>query len=168
MLRKEIGESTGFEVRLAWPGSCAIPEANVEFIASIQLADDAGRGSPICAVLDPEALPEILTIRPRRPGDRYGGKGHRKLKKVLLNARIPAAARDSLPLVADGDAVIWAPGLPPAKTYRARSSCSRCVRLEVRPLQDDGKKQASRFRPLRLSENSALLIEATGRSPADD
>jgi tRNA(Ile)-lysidine synthase len=141
-----------FEYSLAWPGSRTVPEVQMQFIASIHLAAEADRGTPTCAFLDPDALPPVLTIRPRRPGDRYGGKGHRKLKKLLQNARMPAALRAGLPLVADGDTVIWAPGLPPAKTYRAGSGCGRCVRLEVRPMEDGDALRRSVGVPPALSK----------------
>jgi tRNA(Ile)-lysidine synthase len=136
LCRQSPAPAPVFGYSLAWPGSCAVPEAHIMFVASIHSGAEAVRGSSSRALLNPDALPPVLTIRPRRPGDRYGGKGHRKLKKLLLNARVPAARRAGLPLVADGDSVIWAPGLPPAKIYRAGSGCSRCVKLEVRRMEN--------------------------------
>ncbi|MFN2519562.1 MAG: tRNA lysidine(34) synthetase TilS [Candidatus Limnocylindria bacterium] len=45
-----------------------------------------------------------LVVRQRRPGDRFG---RRKLQDVLVDAKIPARRRDTLPLVATGPRVLW-------------------------------------------------------------
>lgn len=54
-----------------------------------------------------------LTVRGWRPGDRvrlaYGSK---KLKKILLEARVPAGERNRVPVVVDATgAVLWVPGV---------------------------------------------------------
>jgi tRNA(Ile)-lysidine synthase len=137
-LQKGSGQArVSFRYELAWPGSCYVPEAGLEFVASLQEASDSpGRPSKTslqCAYLNPDAIPATLTIRSRLPGDRYGGQGHRKVKKMLLAARIPLPARAALPLVAAGEAVIWAPGFRPAKTFRAQPASGRSVLIEVKP-----------------------------------
>jgi tRNA(Ile)-lysidine synthase len=140
--RLELQIGTGragvsFCYELAWPGSCYVPEAGLEFIASLQ--EESGSPGRPCksalhyAFLNPDAIPATLTIRSRLPGDRYGGQGHRKVKKMLLAARIPLPARAALPLVAAGEAVIWAPGFRPAKTFRAKPASGRSVLIEVEP-----------------------------------
>ena len=83
-------------------------------------------------LLDRDRLPETLTIRSRRPGDRYGGPGHRKVKKMLLSARIPLSKRSAIPIVAAGNAVIWMPGCGPATFFAVRPDSGRSVLLEVR------------------------------------
>jgi len=137
-LRRETGQAgVSFHYELAWPGRCYVPEAGLEFIASLREEPDSP-GRPCknaldCALLNPDAIPATLTIRSRLPGDRYGGQGHRKVKKMLLAARIPLPARAALPMVAAGEAVIWAPGFRPAKTFRAKPGSSRSVLIEVKP-----------------------------------
>ena len=59
------------------------------------------------------ALAFPLTVRGWRPGDRlrlaYGSK---KLKKLFLEARVPAGDRARTPVLADADgSVLWVPGL---------------------------------------------------------
>ncbi|MDE2654755.1 MAG: tRNA lysidine(34) synthetase TilS [Gemmatimonadota bacterium] len=54
-----------------------------------------------------------LTVRPWRPGDRVAMPyGRKKVKKLLLEARVTADVRQGLPIVADasGD-VVWIPGV---------------------------------------------------------
>jgi tRNA(Ile)-lysidine synthase len=140
--RLELQKGSGpagvrFRYELAWPGSCYVPEAALEFVASLQEASDSpvrpSENTLHCAVLNPDAIPATLTIRSRLPGDRYGGQGHRKVKKMFLAARIPLPARAALPIVAAGEAVIWVPGFRPAKTFRAQPASGRSVLIEVKP-----------------------------------
>ena len=52
-----------------------------------------------------------LRLRQRRAGDeyRYGGMTH-KLKKMLIDAKIPRDLRDRVPVLADDNGVVWVPG----------------------------------------------------------
>jgi tRNA(Ile)-lysidine synthetase-like protein len=59
------------------------------------------------------AVPEgaDLVLRTRQPGDRVYWHGRRTtLKRLLLERRIPAEERDSLPVLAAGSRVLWFPG----------------------------------------------------------
>jgi len=49
--------------------------------------------------------PPIL-LRIRRPGDRIGSK---KLKDLMIDARIPSFLRDEMPVVQEGDIILWVP-----------------------------------------------------------
>jgi tRNA(Ile)-lysidine synthase len=125
----------GFRYSLPWPGRCFVPELGMEFLSSIREGTNAGVGANIdfrvSPLLNPEALPDILTIRSRLPGDRYGGGGHRKVKKMLLSARIPVPERAACPMLAAGDAVIWIPGFPPAKSFMPNPGSRRSVLVEA-------------------------------------
>jgi tRNA(Ile)-lysidine synthase len=118
--------AAGFLYSLSIPGQCLIPEAGVEFCAELRVP----QGPPSRqsrAFLDPAALPQQLWLRPRREGDRYGGAGHRKIKKMLIDSRIERDSRDSLPLLATEEAVIWVPGFEPARKFKAKSLNDKCV-----------------------------------------
>jgi tRNA(Ile)-lysidine synthase len=124
-----------FRYELPLPGRCRIPEAELEIIATVlenPFSNAEPRGEGTYALLDLDALPATLTVRSRLPGDRYGGSGHRKVKKMLLAARIPSAVRITIPMVVAGEAVIWIPGFKPAKLYRADAGFRRSVFLEAR------------------------------------
>ena len=60
-----------------------------------------------------------LGVRARRPGDRVAKLG--KLQDVFVDAKVPARARDTWPLVTLDDAVIWVPGVttPPQSGHIA-------------------------------------------------
>jgi len=126
---------SGFQYELVWPGRCRVPEAGLDFTASLEEHPPAAlpAGAVDAALLDPETLPTTLILRSRLPGDRYGGPGHRKVKKMLLAARISLPARARLPVVAAGQAVIWIPGFKPAKFFGAKPDSRRCVLLRAEP-----------------------------------
>jgi tRNA(Ile)-lysidine synthase len=54
-----------------------------------------------------------LEVRTRRPGDRVLVRGRvQSLKRYLIARRVPAEARERLPLVTAGREVLWMPGQP--------------------------------------------------------
>jgi len=59
-------------------------------------------------------------VRSRRDGDAYvfGGMT-RKLKKLYNDRGLSAAERRQLPVIFDGDGIIWVPGFPPADRVRS-------------------------------------------------
>lgn len=78
--------------------------------------DDAGVGR-LGAHFDPSQLRFPLLVRARLPGDRMrlraGGKlVTKKVKKLLLERRVPGPERRSVPLVVDAEGdVLWIPGV---------------------------------------------------------
>jgi len=62
-----------------------------------------------------------LVVRTRRPGDRLAGRS-KKVQDVLVDAKVPKAARDSWPLVVSGDEVVAVPGIVEAPGWEG------CVR----------------------------------------
>jgi tRNA(Ile)-lysidine synthase len=123
-----------FSYRLDIPGECRIPEAGVVFrskICSIPDLKTIRSKSSTQAFLDPQALPQFLTIRSKEPGDRYGGPGHRKVKKLLIDGKVPLLQRFDLPMVAAGKDVVWIPGFRPARTCSARPESQNCILVEM-------------------------------------
>ncbi len=120
------------------PGSCRVPEASMVFRASVceKPASPPATQHRLRVCLDAARVPAELSVRPRRPGDRYGGPGRRKVKEVIAAARIPWSQRAGLPMVAAGEAVIWIPGLKPAKNYAAGPDAGRWVVVEAERLGD--------------------------------
>jgi tRNA(Ile)-lysidine synthetase-like protein len=78
----------------------------------------------LMAVLDDDALPAALIVRPRQRGARARVSGHRKtikLKKLMIDHTIPASRRAAWPVVmTTDDRYVWSPGLPPAVDFAAR------------------------------------------------
>jgi tRNA(Ile)-lysidine synthase len=73
----------------------------------------AGRGA-----LDFDRVRWPLVLRNWRPGDSYrphGSRRVRKLKRLLLESRVPRSDRESWPVLTSGTEVIWASGCPAAE-----------------------------------------------------
>ena len=77
-----------------------------------------GRGA-----LDFDRVRWPLVLRNWRPGDSYrphGSQRARKLKRLLLESRVPRCERESWPVLASGAEVIWASGYPVAEQLAPR------------------------------------------------
>jgi tRNA(Ile)-lysidine synthase len=113
-----------FALPLPVPGAVALPDGR-------QLVARAARGpaasSASAAVV---AVPEgPLEVRTRRPGDRVHASGRDlSLKRFLMDRRVPAQERGSLPLLAAGHRVLWVPG---QRIDGADTAERRFVRLEL-------------------------------------
>lgn len=111
-------------VTLCVPGSVDLPEPGWHITFALRdaapgelerrwvwSAEDAGGGWRFRAALDWDRLAAPLSLRSRAAGDRfrpYGGPGERKLKDFLIDAKVPRADRDSLPLLVDATGAIAA------------------------------------------------------------
>lgn len=73
-----------------------------------------------------------LSWRGRAEGDRYqplGAPGSAKLSDLLINRKIPAELRESLPVVLVDNTIHWVPGLPPAHAARLHGPQKGALRL---------------------------------------
>lgn len=91
-------------------------------------------GSESKAIFSKEFLTknsEPLVCRTRRPGDKmwFQGVGHKALKKVFQEAKIPAPKRNRYPLIACGDEVLWIPRLRQSGLWRPEENSPKvyCV-----------------------------------------
>ncbi len=73
------------------------------------------------AVVDYDKLEFPLTVRSRRPGDRYrplGAPGKKKLKEILRAKGTPIEERDSRPVFLSRGEILWVPGLPVSEDHK--------------------------------------------------
>lgn len=85
---------------------------------------------------DYDTIKEGLLMRKRRPKDRIciDAKGNtQKLSDCMINAKIPAAKRDQIPILASGSRVLWIAGVRMAEDCKITKH-TRLV-LEVRTVQ---------------------------------
>ncbi len=87
------------------------------------------------ALLDDDKLPQRLRVRARRPGDCYIPIGHhqpRKLKRLMLERKIPVSERALWPLIvsAEDDQIIWGPRLPVAAPFAPSRHTERFASLQ--------------------------------------
>jgi tRNA(Ile)-lysidine synthase len=72
-------------------------------------------------------------VRPPQPGDAVapiGGVGHRPLRRLLMEARVPRGERARYPVVSSGKTILWVPGIC-RSTEGLPAPGTHAVRLDV-------------------------------------
>jgi len=121
-----------FKQELAgWEGELLVEHEGVYPVPELNLALEVSDGDvsegPLSACFPRGVLPFVF--RTRRPGDRWG---KRKLKDKMISLRIPAWRRDLVPLVVQGNRVLWIPGFA---AWRMRGQAE--ITLRIRRLSDE-------------------------------
>jgi tRNA(Ile)-lysidine synthase len=94
------------------------------------------------ALFDIEALAKGIIVRSFQPGDRIcprGMTGHKKVKRVFIDAKVPPAVRRTLPLVVAEKEVVWVPGHLRSKWGEVTPQTKEVCTVTVKPLP--GKRE---------------------------
>ena len=116
LVKLEKGEKLG-TYALNCPGETEIPELG------IRVTCQSGEGIPVC-------VKGSLVLRSRQEGDTIRlSCGTRTLKKLFIDKKIPAMARDRIPVVADDAGVLLIPEL---NLHRISEEAPNCrIRIET-------------------------------------
>ena len=91
---------------------------------------------PSSCALDACALRgKKLLVRTRQPGDRIrplGLDGSKTLQDLFVDAKVPVAMRDHLPLLVVDNEVVWVPGYRVAQNFAVRGPRSSSVRVDMK------------------------------------
>lgn len=106
---------------------------------SVLSAEEAKKGNKINnlllnSLLDCDKIVGQYCLRTRLPGDsiRLVGKGYTKtLNKLFNEAAVPVHKRDKLPVLADGDGVIWVCGFGVADRCAADGETRNFIKIDV-------------------------------------
>ncbi len=128
----------GQPLNLAVPGEALLPGGREKVMARV-LRRGEMPWPPLRereALLDYDRLagPDSLTVRCRRPGDRFqplGLKGTKKLKDFLMDRKIPRQERDGLPLVTRGGDILWVVGLDIHDGFKVTGETRRVLHLQI-------------------------------------
>lgn len=96
-------------------------------VAPGQLGDD-----PFRAYLSGDALGDKLMVRTRKPGDSFqplGMEGTKKLKDFMIDAHIPQAWREGVPLVVTEKGIAWVVGWRIAQWARVTQEAREVVEI---------------------------------------
>ncbi len=80
-----------------------------------------------------------LLVRTRRDGDRFhplGSPGKKKLKKYLIDIRVPLRERDFLPLVLAGNVIVWVAGKQISDACKVTENTKRVLVLRLEEKKD--------------------------------
>lgn len=127
-----------YQYPLVAPGMTYVPEIDLHLKTELLLMPNVPSFeeiSPKEALLDYDVIKEPLWVRRRQEGDVFSplGLGGRtiKLKKFLIDSKIPRYERDWIPLVVSGKDIVWVGGLRPAETFKVTVGTTRCLYLRI-------------------------------------
>ncbi len=91
--------------------------------------------------LDYDSLHLPLTVRTRRPGDRFwplGAPGTRKVSDFLIDAKVETTARDRVALLCDQLGPVYAIGYRIDDRVKLTSNTSKVLHVQTKPLSASG------------------------------
>jgi tRNA(Ile)-lysidine synthase len=113
------------------PGVTPLPESTWRLEAEI-LTGEVELTDGLTVLLDAAALPGPLIMRPRTSGDRFHPQGMPSpvgLKDWMINAKVPRAIRDRLPLITSADQIVWVPGFRVGQPFLVTEQTQRMIKL---------------------------------------
>ncbi|MHB9093237.1 MAG: tRNA lysidine(34) synthetase TilS [Eubacteriales bacterium] len=120
------------------PGVTRIPETGDTILAeimegSIDDLSETQRFDEI--VIDFDKVGQPLTVRSRKPGERFsphGQIGTKKLKKFLIDSKVPRLDREKVPVLVTGDdQIIWVAGLRADRRWQVDRDTKKALKLKL-------------------------------------
>jgi tRNA(Ile)-lysidine synthase len=119
-----------------------IPEAGVTIESRrISVPPAARPGMPTSlmeGLFDAALLAENLTVRNFCAGDRFqplGMRGHKKVKDLFIEKKVPLSARSVLPLFSMGDEILWIPAYARSEIAKIGPQTKEFLYVKAVPLQ---------------------------------
>lgn len=132
----ELTASSDWSRPLDCPGEAAIPEWGIVLRCTRHVGSWPSMSSlgPTRAVFDRDSVQGELRVRRRRPGDwlqPLGAPGRRKLKKIMIDLKIPLAQRDSVPILCDDAGILWLAGFQRSERGRLSANTREYIMVEI-------------------------------------
>lgn len=115
------------------PGTADLGEAGV--LTAEEARPEALSGEASSAIFDADRIRGTLTVDGLREGDRMrplGMAGTKKLSDLLTDAKVPRRQRPGIPVVRDGEDVVWLAGVRQSDDHRVTEQTVRAVRITWR------------------------------------
>ncbi|MDD5127327.1 MAG: tRNA lysidine(34) synthetase TilS [Dehalococcoidales bacterium] len=125
------------EYALKIPGTTRLPGWRIE--ATITDANQAMETDSFAACLDFDRTGDELSLRPRRPGDRFQplGMGQpKKLNQFMIDAKVPQGWRPRIPVVSAPGWVVWAVGYRIDERMKVTEATRRVLCLKAERQSD--------------------------------
>lgn len=117
------------------PGETVLPGWLVKAEILQEPVDSGDNG--FAASLDLDKVGKELTVRQRRPGDRFQPLGMTQTKKLqdfMVDTRIPRSWRDRVPLVCSPEQILWVVGWRIDDRVKVTEATKKILRLEFERL----------------------------------
>ena len=133
-------EAKHFSHALAVRGTTTIPELGIEIERVLSDGGSAwetdDKNYRWQALFDYDKIRPLLTLRNRRPGDRFcpAGMGGRskKLQDYLVDEKVPRRKRDAVPLLCSGEDILWVVGLRTDERFLPQAEAKRVLVVRVK------------------------------------
>jgi len=114
--------------RLKVPGVTLLPGWRVK----CDIVQVCERADGFKACIDLDASGKNLTVRCRKPGDRFqplGMSNMKKLQDFMVDAKIPSTWRDRIPLVCTQDGIVWVAGWRISDSVKITAETKKALRI---------------------------------------
>jgi tRNA(Ile)-lysidine synthase len=94
------------------------------------------RYNSLVQFFDYDNLGSELRVRNRRNGDRfkpYRSRGTKKLKEYFIDNKIPRGIRNTIPLIAKGNEIVWVIGYRISDKFKVTENTKSILRVEYNP-----------------------------------
>lgn len=135
-----------FDYEIAVPGYTDLPVLNAEMTTTVEkwpmshTEEDKLPDGKFQAVFDLDRLQLPLKLRNRRDGDRFqpfGMRGSKKLKDLLIDAKVPRHERDRVPILVSGNQILWVVGHRTGESFKIRAETKHCLHFTYLPHTTD-------------------------------
>ena len=123
-------------VTLTVPGNARFGPWRFQAQLTQRPAGDLARTNDANVVLlDADACGRMLELRRRRRGDRFhplGMPGPKKLQDFFIDAHVPRASRDAVPLICSDRGIAWVVTQRPAEWAKVTARTKRVIRIRAK------------------------------------
>lgn len=112
------------------PGETVLPGWHVTADVA---TGSTNNGDGLVACFDLDRVGTELTVRRRRPGDRFQPLGMREIKKLqdfMVDSKIPRSWRDRVPLVCSPEGILWVVGWRIDDRFKVTENTRNILRLK--------------------------------------
>ena len=102
-------------------------------ISKAELEEKIHEKNPYTKIIDCDKIQVGLSLRNKKDGDRIaiGGGVYKKLSRIFIDEKIPPEERGNIPLVSDGENIVWILGSYLSDDYKVSSETKNAAILRI-------------------------------------
>lgn len=139
---EDKGDEGAFYYELLQEGSRAIDEIKGEVTTKVLMRSDikAISRDKYIKYFDYHKVTRQLNVRSRREGERFwplGLVGSKKLKDFFIDYKIDREKRNEIPLICDGDEIMWVVGYRISENYKVTNETTKILAIEYKAFLEE-------------------------------